>query len=151
MSISRCICCIPEYQKRMSDRISESYFPIQKIEEICARHWISLLQWKYQYFKRYTKMPRLKCFLNSVSNNLLRFCHSQTIVMDFSHIAFIQVKQYTNFENMAILTLTRPMFASYRNQSVDLSKSTDRFLYDGSIVVKGLTTDCLILNQRFSL
>ena len=32
------------------------------------------------------------------------------------------------------LTLYRPMFPSYRNQSVDLRcKSTDWFLYDGSI------------------
>ena len=33
----------------------------------------------------------------------------------------------------------RPMFPSYRNQSVaSLCKSTDWFLYDGSMVVKGL-------------
>ena len=32
------------------------------------------------------------------------------------------------------LTLERPMFPSYRNQSVDLlCKSTDWFLYDGNI------------------
>ena len=34
-----------------------------------------------------------------------------------------------------LLTLERPMFPSYRNQSFDLlSKSTDWFLYDGNII-----------------
>ena len=36
--------------------------------------------------------------------------------------------------DLVYLTLYRPMFPSYRNQSVDLRcKSTDWFLYDGNI------------------
>ena len=47
----------------------------------------------------------------------------------------MQQKSLGEYESEGnLLTLYRPMFPSYRNQSLDLRwKSTDWFLYDGSI------------------
>ena len=47
---------------------------------------------------------------------------------------FQKIYGYTHVIKDITLRFYRPMFPSYRNQSVDLqSKSTDWFLYDGNI------------------
>ena len=56
----------------------------------------------------------------------MQLCHRKT---NFNKDQEIELKS-----SMINLTLQRPMFPSYRNQSVDLfRKSTDWFLYDGNI------------------